>query len=263
GSDARPVARDEDPHAGLQELRVPVHLARRRVRRRVGASARPVRPLPLVRSDRHDRDAPRRLPGRVLDRLQGRTPQDHLSVPDAVAVLRVVRDPVARVDVHPRGRRLREQRHPRRTQHHDDRQRDPTGVPERPELPAGLVAVVHPDGRTPDRDPDLCARARDPPDRGVHLMATIAAPERIEALEAPVRRTPKRSWKNLILPTYTKLVIAYLLVPIAVMILYSFNANTAANASAPKVSFRWQGFTFDWWRQWNGVPDLTSALWNS
>jgi len=94
-------------------------------------------------------------------------------------------------------------------------------------------------------------------------MATIAAPERIEALEAPVRRTPKRSWKNLILPTYTKLVIAYLLVPIAVMILYSFNANTAANASAPKVSFRWQGFTFDWWRQWNGVPDLTSALWNS
>ena len=83
-------------------------------------------------------------------------------------------------------------------------------------------------------------------------MATVAAPERIEALEAPVRRTPKRSWKNLILPTYTKLVIAYLLVPIAVMILYSFNANTAANASAPKVSFRWQGFTFDWWRQWNG-----------
>ncbi len=94
-------------------------------------------------------------------------------------------------------------------------------------------------------------------------MATVAAPERIEALEAPVRRTPKRSWKNLILPAYTKLIIAYLLVPIAVMILYSFNANTAANATAPKVSFRWQGFTLDWWRQWNGVPDLTSALWNS
>ena len=94
-------------------------------------------------------------------------------------------------------------------------------------------------------------------------MATVAAPERIEALEAPIRRTPKRSWKNLILPIYTKLIIAYLLVPIAVMILYSFNANTAANATAPKVSFRWQGFTLDWWRQWNGVPDLTSALWNS
>ncbi|TMK34053.1 MAG: ABC transporter permease [Actinobacteria bacterium] len=95
-------------------------------------------------------------------------------------------------------------------------------------------------------------------------MATVAAPERIEAFEAPLRRTPKRSWKNLILPIYTKLIIAYLLVPIAVMILYSFNANTAANtATAPKVSFRWQGFTGAWWKQWNGVPDLTSALWNS
>jgi spermidine/putrescine transport system permease protein len=29
------------------------------------------------------------------------------------------------------------------------------------------------------------------------------------------------------------------------------------------VTFRWQGFTLDWWRQWNGVPDLTTALWNS
>jgi len=94
-------------------------------------------------------------------------------------------------------------------------------------------------------------------------MAVVAAPERAETLETPVRRTPKRSWKNLILPIYTKLIIAYLLVPIAVMILYSLNANTAANATAPKVSFRWQGFTLDWWKQWNGVPDLTSALWNS
>jgi hypothetical protein len=48
------------------------------------------------------------------------------------------------------------------------------------------------------------------------------------------------------------------------MILYSFNANSAANtATAPKVSFRWQGFTTEWWRQWNGVPDLTLALRNS
>lgn len=95
-------------------------------------------------------------------------------------------------------------------------------------------------------------------------MAVVAAPEQLAALEAPIKRTPKRSWRNLILPIYTKLIIAYLLVPIAVMILYSFNANTAANtATAPKVSFRWQGFTAEWWKQWNGVPDLTSALWNS
>jgi spermidine/putrescine transport system permease protein len=95
-------------------------------------------------------------------------------------------------------------------------------------------------------------------------MAVVAAPEQLEAVEVPVKRTPKRSWKNLILPIYTKLVIAYLLIPIAVMMLYSLNANTAANtATAPKVSFRWQGFTLEWWKQWNGVPDLTSALWNS
>jgi spermidine/putrescine transport system permease protein len=94
-------------------------------------------------------------------------------------------------------------------------------------------------------------------------MAVIAAPEQVE-VATPVKRKPKRSWKNLILPIYTKLIIAYLLIPIAVMILYSFNANTAANtATAPKVSFRWQGFTWEWWKQWNGVPDLTSALWNS
>jgi spermidine/putrescine transport system permease protein len=48
------------------------------------------------------------------------------------------------------------------------------------------------------------------------------------------------------------------------MVLYSFNRNpAAATATAPKVTFRWQGFTLAWWRQWNGVPDLTTALWNS
>jgi spermidine/putrescine transport system permease protein len=80
----------------------------------------------------------------------------------------------------------------------------------------------------------------------------------------PIERHPRRRLRSYILPAFTKIVIAYLLLPIAVMILYSFNANTAANtATAPKVSFRWQGFTTAWWRQWNGVPDLTLALRNS
>ena len=74
-------------------------------------------------------------------------------------------------------------------------------------------------------------------------------------------RTPKRSWKRHILRIYTKLVIAYLLIPILVMILYSFNANSAAaTQTSPKVSFRWQGFTVAWWKTWNAIPDLTSAL---
>jgi len=80
----------------------------------------------------------------------------------------------------------------------------------------------------------------------------------------PLRRQRGRRWTSFLLPGFTKIVIVYLLVPILIMIVYSFNANTAANtATAPKVSFRWQGFTGAWWRQWNGVPDLTVALKNS
>ena len=80
----------------------------------------------------------------------------------------------------------------------------------------------------------------------------------------PVANKPKRKLSDILLATYTGLVIAYLLIPIAVMILYSFNSNAAAGtAVTPKVSFRWQGFTIEWWKQWNAVPDLTSSLWNS
>jgi spermidine/putrescine transport system permease protein len=76
--------------------------------------------------------------------------------------------------------------------------------------------------------------------------------------------TPRRKLSDVLLATYTMLVIAYLLIPIAVMILYSFNSNAATGTAAtPKVSFRWQGFTVEWWKQWNAVPDLTSSLWNS
>jgi len=75
---------------------------------------------------------------------------------------------------------------------------------------------------------------------------------------------PRRKLSDVLLATYTGLVIAYLLIPIAVMILYSFNSNAATGTAAtPKVSFRWQGFTVEWWKQWNAVPDLTSSLWNS
>jgi spermidine/putrescine transport system permease protein len=83
-------------------------------------------------------------------------------------------------------------------------------------------------------------------------------------IQPALRHEPKRSWKSHILSIYTKLVILYLLIPIVVMILYSLNANAAAaTQTSPKVSFRWQGFTLAWWKQWNAVPDLTSSLWNS
>ena len=94
-------------------------------------------------------------------------------------------------------------------------------------------------------------------------VATERRPLEVAAGQ-PLRRQRGRGWTSYVLPAFTKLVIVYLLVPIAIMIVYSFNANTAANtATAPKVSFRWQGFTASWWQQWNGVPDLTVALKNS
>ena len=95
-------------------------------------------------------------------------------------------------------------------------------------------------------------------------IATAPAEHVVSPELPPVRQQRGLRLGALILPAFTVLVIVYLIVPIAVMILYSFNKGTAATtAAAPKVSLIWQGFTLDWWRQWNGVPDLTAALWNS
>ncbi len=60
------------------------------------------------------------------------------------------------------------------------------------------------------------------------------------------------------LPAYSWLIIAYLVFPIAVMVLYSFNKVTTG---LPQVSFAWNGFTTQWYQQWKDVPGLTSAFW--
>jgi len=74
----------------------------------------------------------------------------------------------------------------------------------------------------------------------------------------PARR--RRRWTRFILPVYSWLVIAYLVFPIAVMILYSFNKVTTG---LPQVSFAWNGFTLQWYREWSNIPGLTSAFWLS
>jgi spermidine/putrescine transport system permease protein len=73
-------------------------------------------------------------------------------------------------------------------------------------------------------------------------------------------RRPRRRWTRFLLPAYSWLIIAYLVFPIAVMVLYSFNQVTTG---LPQVSFAWNGFTFRWYQQWNGVPGLTSSFWLS
>ena len=90
-------------------------------------------------------------------------------------------------------------------------------------------------------------------------MSVVTAPE-IPATqtETAPRRPPRRRWTRFILPTYSVLVILYLMVPIAVMILYSFN-----NSGFKKVSFRWLGFTTHWYRHLFDIPAMTASIRNS
>ena len=91
------------------------------------------------------------------------------------------------------------------------------------------------------------------------MTATFAAAER-EATRtghrAPRRRRRRRrgGW----LAVYSWLVIAYLVLPIFVMVAYSFNKVTTG---LPQVSFTWNGFTTQWYQEWSGVPGLTQAFW--
>ena len=64
-----------------------------------------------------------------------------------------------------------------------------------------------------------------------------------------------RRLRRFILPGYVIAVIAYTLIPIAVMVLYSFN-----RAPSGRLTFAWNGFTLDYYRHPFDIPDLTSAL---
>jgi len=93
------------------------------------------------------------------------------------------------------------------------------------------------------------------------VSAAVTAPAASEeAARAPRARRPRRHWGRFLLATYSWLVIAYLVFPIAIMVLYSFNKVTTG---LPQVSFAWNGFTTQWYREWSSVPGLTSAFWLS
>ncbi len=63
-----------------------------------------------------------------------------------------------------------------------------------------------------------------------------------------------RFWNRYLLFIYTGLAIVYLMAPVAVMALFSFN-NPAG-----KSNFVWQGFTLDAWQNIFAVPGLQSAV---
>jgi spermidine/putrescine transport system permease protein len=57
-----------------------------------------------------------------------------------------------------------------------------------------------------------------------------------------------------LLTVYSILFFLYLLLPIAIVIAFSFNHP------AGRFNYTWQGFTWDNWRYWDGVPGLRSAF---
>jgi spermidine/putrescine transport system permease protein len=66
-----------------------------------------------------------------------------------------------------------------------------------------------------------------------------------------------RSWdlvRRHVLTVYAVLAFTYLLLPIAVVIAFSFNDP------AGRFNYTWQGFTLDNWRNWDGVPGLVGAM---
>ncbi|MGZ8795666.1 MAG: ABC transporter permease [Gaiellaceae bacterium] len=77
------------------------------------------------------------------------------------------------------------------------------------------------------------------------------------AATPPRRLLLVRSWaviRTHMLTVYALLAFAYLLLPIAVVIAFSFNDP------AGRFNYTWQGFTLDNWRNWNGVPGLADAM---
>jgi spermidine/putrescine transport system permease protein len=82
----------------------------------------------------------------------------------------------------------------------------------------------------------------------------------MSSIAVPVRREGNALGKVLafvrhhLLTVYSLLFFAYLLLPIAIVVVFSFNHPTG------KFNYIWQGFTWDNWRHWDGVPGIRSAI---
>ena len=90
-------------------------------------------------------------------------------------------------------------------------------------------------------------------------MSAVTSPEAVAPSDAVAPRR-RRRWGRALLPVYSWLVIAYLVFPIVIMIIYSFNKTFG---SMQLVSFSWNGFTDQWFKQWSDIPGLTQSFWLS
>ncbi|WP_433291591.1 ABC transporter permease [Actinoplanes sp. CA-030573] len=86
-------------------------------------------------------------------------------------------------------------------------------------------------------------------------QSTLERP--VSAETAPAARPRRRITGNGLLFVYTWLVIIWLIVPIVVMILFSFNDTKG------RYNQTWEGWTFKWYGKIFEIEDLTKALWTS
>jgi spermidine/putrescine transport system permease protein len=74
---------------------------------------------------------------------------------------------------------------------------------------------------------------------------------------APRASAWSRAWsfvKHHVLTVYSWLMFVYLMLPIAVVIAFSFNDPRG------RFNYTWSSFTWDNWRNWDGVPGLRSSM---
>jgi spermidine/putrescine transport system permease protein len=87
------------------------------------------------------------------------------------------------------------------------------------------------------------------------VQAPVAAKTPIGAAAKPRGRRERRPRSAWILGGFTWLVILYTLIPIIVMIIFSFNQTPSG-----RVTFHWFGATTTWYRHIFEISDLTTAL---
>ncbi|MFJ2031398.1 ABC transporter permease [Streptosporangium sp. NPDC087985] len=83
------------------------------------------------------------------------------------------------------------------------------------------------------------------------MSTTVAAPSTAGRAKSRSRVADR------LLRGYVWLIIAWLFLPITVMIVFGFNDTQS------KSNVSWQGFTFKWWGRLGDYPDLTGAVVNS
>ena len=89
------------------------------------------------------------------------------------------------------------------------------------------------------------------------LTTQVTRPPEPEAPRPVTVRRSRRRYGRWVLPLWGWAVIAWLSLPIIVMIVFGFNDTTG------KFNIKWQGFTLHWYRDLFDIPDLTDALENS